>query len=103
MIRDIPLTRCTCGQLYFSEAWSQAHLVGYVPSGRDGAGELLELRLCESCGSKLFVDCGEQPDTRSAESLGRLVAEITQRRVSRFPITLMPERLSSIPPGDPRG
>ena len=99
MTREIPLTRCTCGQLYCAEAWSRTKLVGYLPSGRDGAGELLELRLCTSCGNELVVDCGEQPGERNAASLGRLVAEIAYRRVSPYPATLMPSSLESIPPG----
>ena len=94
MIENLPLARCTCGQLYSSEGWERAALVGYVPSGRDAAGELLETRLCESCGERLYLDCGEQPDPHSAASLGRIAAQLAYRRTS--PTMRAPAR--SIPP-----
>jgi hypothetical protein len=63
--------RCSCGRTHDTAAFERLHLVGYMPSGKPGAGELLEIRRCE-CTSTVSIDLGVQPDSTPSIRIQRL-------------------------------
>jgi len=61
---DSVVKRCVCGHVYTRAEWNRLPFVSYLSTGRDVAGDLLELRHCQ-CGSSIAIDLGDQPDSWS--------------------------------------
>ena len=54
---------CRCGRVYSRESWDRIPIAGFMQKGKQIAGEVIELKMCE-CGSSIAVDLGDEPDTQ---------------------------------------